>query len=164
MVGTASPGKLGVLDLDEAVDYRRSGWWRSVAPVDLVLDAIGGRSLRRSYALLRPGGRLVAFGASSVLRGERRDLRRAAPEALAMLRGFNLIRQMEESKAVIGLNMLALWDDRGTLEPWITPLRPRIDRGVVRPVIAAEVPFDDAPEAHRILAERRNVGKVVLIP
>jgi NADPH:quinone reductase-like Zn-dependent oxidoreductase len=164
VVGTASPGKLGVLDLDEGVDYRRPGWWRAVAPVDLVLDAIGGRSLRRSYALLRPGGRLVAFGASSVLQGERRDLRRAAPEALAMLRGFNLIRQMEESKAVIGLNMLALWDDRGTLEPWISPLRSRIDAGVVRPVIAAEVPFDDAPEAHRILAERRNVGKVVLVP
>jgi len=164
VVGTASPGKLGVLDLDEPVDYTRPGWWRSVAPVDVVLDAIGGRSLRRSYALLRPGGRLVAFGASSVLPGERRDLRRAAPEALAMLRGFNLIRQMEESKAVIGLNMLALWDDRGTLEPWIAPLRPRIDAGVVRPVIAAEVPFDRAPEAHRMLSERRNVGKVVLVP
>ena len=65
---------------------------------------------------------------------------------------------------MIGLNMLALWDDRGTLEPWITPLRSRIDTGVVRPVIAAEVPFDEAPEAHRILAERRNVGKVVLVP
>ena len=25
-------------------------------------------------------------------------------------------------------------------------------------------PFDRAPEAHRILAERRNVGKVVLVP
>jgi NADPH:quinone reductase-like Zn-dependent oxidoreductase len=160
----ASPGQLGVLDLDEGVDYTHAGWWRDLAPVDLVLDAIGGRSLRRSYRLLRPGGRLVAFGASSVLRGERRDLRRAAPEMLAMLRGFNLIRQTEESKAVIGLNMLALWDERGSLEPWIAPLRSRIDAGVVRPVIAAEVPFDEAPEAHRILAERRNVGKVVLVP
>jgi hypothetical protein len=25
---------------------------------------------------------------------------------------------MSESKSVIGLNMLALWDDRGTLAPW----------------------------------------------
>ena len=39
-----------------------------------------------------------------------------------MLRGFNLLDQLSESKTVIGLNMLRLWDDRGTLEPWITPL------------------------------------------
>jgi NADPH:quinone reductase-like Zn-dependent oxidoreductase len=164
ILGTASPGKLGALDLDERIDYTRRGWWRSVAPVDLVLDAVGGRSFARSYRLLRPGGRLVAFGASSVYSGERRSLVRAAPQALAMLRGFNLIAQMEQSKAVIGLNMLALWDERGTLQPWIAPLRELLDDGTIHPVIAAEVPFDDAPEAHRLLTERRNVGKVVLVP
>jgi hypothetical protein len=26
------------------------------------------------------------------------------------------------------------------------------------------VPFDSAPDAHRLIAERRNVGKVVLVP
>jgi NADPH:quinone reductase-like Zn-dependent oxidoreductase len=26
------------------------------------------------------------------------------------------------------------------------------------------VPFADAPEAHRILAARENIGKVVLVP
>lgn len=164
VLGTASPGKLAGLDLDERIDYTHRGWWRSVAPVDLVLDAIGGRSFTRSYGLLRPGGRLVAFGASSVLHGERRRLARALPEALPMLRGFNLIRQMEDSKSVIGLNMLALWDERGTLEPWIAPLLELLEDGTIRPVIAAEVPFADAAEAHRILAQRRNVGKVVLVP
>jgi NADPH:quinone reductase-like Zn-dependent oxidoreductase len=164
ILGTASPGKLGGLDLDERLDYTRRGWWKGVAPVDLVLDAVGGRSFARSYALLRPGGRLVAFGAASVYTGEQRSLLRAAPQALSMLRGFNLIAQMEESKAVIGLNMLALWDDRGTLEPWIAPLGGLLDDGTVQPVIAAEIPFDRAPEAHRMLTERRNVGKVVLVP
>jgi predicted Ser/Thr protein kinase len=47
--------------------------------------------------------------------GEKRSLRRAAPHALSMLRGFSLLTQLQESKAVIGLNMLQLWDDRGTL-------------------------------------------------
>jgi NADPH:quinone reductase-like Zn-dependent oxidoreductase len=35
---------------------------------------------------------------------------------------------------------------------------------VIRPRVAASVPFDRAPEAHRLLQERRNVGKVVLVP
>lgn len=165
--GTASPGKHEAIrgfGVDVALDYTRSGWERDLPPFDLVMDAIGGASLNRSYKLLRPGGRLVAFGASSVVAGETRNLLKAAPQALRMIRGFNAIDQMSESKAVIGLNMLRLWDDRGTLEPWITPLRALMDDGTVAPVISDVVPFDRAPEAHRILTERRNVGKVVLVP
>ena len=165
--GTASPGKhqkLAELGVDRAIDYRRDGWWKGLAPYDLVLDALGGTSLRRSYDLLRPGGRLVAYGFSNMQQGEKRSLRTAAPQALAMLRGFNLLDQLSESKAVIGLNMLRLWDDRGTLEPWITPLKRVLDDGTVSPVVHAAVPFAEAPEAHRILAARENIGKVVLVP
>jgi NADPH:quinone reductase-like Zn-dependent oxidoreductase len=165
--GTASPSKHDAIranGVDHAVDYRSSGWWEGLPPFDLILDAIGGRQFRRSYAMLRAGGRLVAFGASSVHRGDKRNYAKVLPEALPMLRGFNLIEQMEASKAVIGLNMLTLWKDRGTLEPWIAPLAELIEDGTVQPVVSDAVPFDRAAEAHRIIGERRNVGKVVLTP
>jgi NADPH:quinone reductase-like Zn-dependent oxidoreductase len=165
--GTASPGKhqrLTELGIDRAIDYRRDGWWKGLQPYDIVLDALGGASLRRSYRLLRPGGRLVGYGISALQQGEKRSLRTAVPEVLPMLRGFNLIKQLQDSKSVIGLNMLALWDDRGTLEPWIGPLSRALADGTVSPVVHAAVPFADAPEAHRILAARENVGKVVLVP
>jgi NADPH:quinone reductase-like Zn-dependent oxidoreductase len=165
--GTASPSKHEAIrgfGVDHPLDYTRKGWHRGLPGFDLVLDALGGASFARSYALLRPGGRLVAFGASSLVRGERRDLVRAAPKALRMLRGFDLIKQMSASKAVIGLNVLTLWDDRGTLEPWIAPLRAGLADQTIRPVVAASFPFAEAGEAHRMLTERRNVGKVVLIP
>jgi NADPH:quinone reductase-like Zn-dependent oxidoreductase len=165
--GTASPGKhqkLAELGVDRAIDYRRDGWWKGLGPYDLVLDALGGTSLRRSYDLLRPGGRLVGYGVSALQQGEKRSLRRAAPHALSMLRGFNLLSQLEDSKAVIGLNMLRLWDDRGTLEPWITPLAHALHDGTISPIVHAAVPFAEAPEAHRILAARENIGKVVLVP
>jgi NADPH:quinone reductase-like Zn-dependent oxidoreductase len=87
-----------------------------------------------------------------------------ATQALAMVRGFNLMDQLSESKAVIGLNMLRLWDDRGTLEPWIAPLATALGDGTISPVVHAAVPFAEAPEAHRILAARENIGKVVLVP
>ena len=38
------------------------------------MDAIGGPSFRTCYDLLQPGGRLIAFGASAVMSGERRNL------------------------------------------------------------------------------------------
>src|SRR3954447_14411542 len=162
--GTSSPSKHEAIranGVDEAYTYDLPA---SLGKLDVVMDAIGGASLKRSYDLLRAGGRVVAFGASSVVGGEKRNLVKAAPQALRMLRGFNLMDQMSSSKTVIGLNLLTLWDDRGTLEPWIGPLQEMLDDGTLRPVVSDEVPFDNAAEAHRILTERRNVGKVVLVP
>lgn len=165
--GTASPGKHDAIraqGVAHPLDYTRDDWHAGLPPFDLIMDAIGGASFRRSYDLLRPGGRLVAFGASSVMQGEKRNAVKALPKALRMMRGFDLIKQMGESKAVIGLNMLRLWDDRGTLEPWIAPLREMLAYGTLQPVVSDVVPFDRAPEAHRIIGERRNIGKVVLVP
>jgi NADPH:quinone reductase-like Zn-dependent oxidoreductase len=165
--GTASPGKharILELGVDRAIDYRRKGWEKGLPSYDLVMDAIGGASFRRSYNLLRPGGRLVAYGASSVHQDETRNLRRALPQAVRMFRGFDLIKQMSASKTVVGLNMLSLWDDRGTLEPWIAPLHSALQDGTIQPVVHAAIPFADAPEAHRIIGTRQNVGKVVLVP
>jgi NADPH:quinone reductase-like Zn-dependent oxidoreductase len=166
--GTASAHKhdrIRALGVDEAHDYRRRGWDRGLrGSFDLVLDAIGGASFRRSYRLLRPGGRLVAYGASSLQRGDRRRLHEVVPQALSMWRGFNLITQMSDSKSVIGLNMLRLWEDRGELTAWSEPLDALLADGTIEPVVSDAVPFAAAADAHRVIAERRNVGKVVLVP
>jgi NADPH:quinone reductase-like Zn-dependent oxidoreductase len=160
--GTASAAKHDACraqGVDVAIDYRRRGWEKGLPRFDVVMDAVGGASFRTSYKLLNPGGRLVAFGASSLTSGELVVARNAL-----RMPWFNLIRQMSASKSVIGLNMLTLWDHAGTLKPWIDPLRALMEDGTIRPVVAEAVPFGRAPEAHRILAERRNVGKVVLVP
>jgi NADPH:quinone reductase-like Zn-dependent oxidoreductase len=164
--GTASPGKHArcvELGVDHAIDYTQPGWERGLPKFDLIMDAIGGKSFRRSYEMLRPGGRLVAFGASAVVAGERRNPITAL-RTIARMPRFNMVKQMSESKAVIGLNMLSLWKDRGTLEPWIAPMRELIDDGTVAPVIAGSFSFEDAGAAQNMITERRNVGKVVLTP
>ncbi len=102
----------------------------------------------------------MAFGASAVVSGQRRNLFTALRTVARMPR-FNMIKQMSESKAVIGLNMLSLWQDRGTLEPWIAPLRELLGDGTIEPVVAGDFSFEDAGAAHTMITERRNVGKVV---
>jgi len=164
--GTASPGKHEAIrgfGVDHPIDYTRSGWERDVPKLDLVMDALGGASFRRSYNLLRAGGRLVCFGASAVVSGENRNLISAARTALRMPR-FNILKQMSDSKSVIGLNILSLWDERGTGEPWRVSLTELLNDGTIKPVVAESFPFDRAGDAHRFVSERKNLGKVVLTP
>jgi NADPH:quinone reductase-like Zn-dependent oxidoreductase len=163
--GTASPGKHEAIrgfGVDHPIDYTQSGWERGVPKLDLVMDAIGGPSFRRSYNLLRPGGRLVCFGASGLVSGERRDLVSAAKTALRMP-WFNVIKQMSQSKSVIGLNLLTLMDELGSVERWTKPLSELLADGTIKPVVAETFPFARAADAHRFITERRNVGKVVLV-
>lgn len=164
--GTASPGKharIAELGVDHPLDYTKAGWEQGLPKFDLIMDAIGGKSLRRGYNQLRAGGRLVAFGASAAVSGEKRNLV-SGLGTLARMPRFNMVKQISESKAVIGLNMLSLWKDHGTLAPWIVPLRALIDDGTVRPVVAGAFSFEEAGEAQRMITERRNIGKVVLTP
>jgi len=164
--GTASPSKherCREIGVDRALDYTRPGWEKGIGSFDVVLDAVGGKSFRTSYNLLTPGGRLVAFGASSVVSGERKNVPAALKAVLRMPR-FSMIKQMQESKAVIGLNMLTLWKDRGTLRPWIEPLTAMLADGTIDPVVAGAFPFERAGEAQTMIVERRNLGKVVLTP
>jgi NADPH:quinone reductase-like Zn-dependent oxidoreductase len=166
LYGTSSPSKharIKELGVDHALDYTQRGWENGLPKFDVILDAVGGKSFRRSYSLLRPGGRLVAFGASAVVSGPRRNLATAL-RAVARMPRFNMIKQMSESKAVIGLNMLTLWKDRGTLAPWIAPLLEMLGDGTIEPVVAGDFSFEDAGAAQTMITERRNVGKVVLVP
>ena len=38
------------------------------------------------------------------------------------------------------------------------------EQGAVKPLVGATFPLEDAPAAHRLIEERKSVGKVVLVP
>ncbi|MEU9130153.1 NADP-dependent oxidoreductase [Kitasatospora sp. NPDC048540] len=63
VLATASGRNLGFLrdlGVDEAIDHTR-GDLATVDPVDLVIDAVGGRVQRESWGLLRAGGTLITL-------------------------------------------------------------------------------------------------------
>jgi len=167
-IGTASASKHDAIRAQgaaHAIDYRNQDVAAEVRRitegrgVDVVLDALG--EFRQSFKLLRAGGRLVIYGASNIASGDRRNLVRAVREVARMPR-FNPLRLMSQSKAVIGLNLLTLWDDRGSLEEVTTPLVELMDQGAIEPVVAEAFSFDRAADAHRFIQDRKNIGKVVL--
>jgi NADPH:quinone reductase-like Zn-dependent oxidoreductase len=170
VIGTASAAKHDAVREQGAahvIDYRNQDVRAEVnrltggKGVDVVLDALG--SFRESYKLLRPGGRMVMYGASQLLTGDKRNIVKTL-RAVATMPRFSAIKLMNDNRSVMGLNLLHWWDERGSLEELIGPLVDLLDRGVIKPVVAEAFPFDRAADAHRYIQERKNVGKVVLTP
>jgi NADPH:quinone reductase-like Zn-dependent oxidoreductase len=175
--GTASPAKHDAIraqGVAHAIDYRNQDFEAEVRRltdgqgVDVIIDAIGPSSFRKDYRLLRQGGRLIMYGASEIQTGEKRDLRAGlkalASMPLATMPWWKSAAMMNENKGVFGLNMLAWWNSEGSLDRMIDPLASGLEDGTFTPVVAESFPFDRAADAHRFIAERKNIGKVVLVP
>jgi NADPH:quinone reductase-like Zn-dependent oxidoreductase len=64
VITTASPRNhelLRSLGADQVIDYNTVRFEDVVEPVDLVLDTIGGDTLQRSFAIVKPGGTLLSI-------------------------------------------------------------------------------------------------------
>jgi NADPH:quinone reductase-like Zn-dependent oxidoreductase len=175
--GTASPAKheaIRAQGVAHPIDYRDKDFEAEVMRitggegVDLVIDAIGPASFRKDYRLLRPGGRMVMFGLSEASKSGARSVPAALRSLLAMplatMPWWKSLALMNENKGVFGLNMLSWWDRAGNLDRLTAPLLADLEAGRLDPVVAEAFPFDRAGDAHEFIAQRRNVGKVVLFP
>jgi len=175
--GTASASKheaIRAQGVVHPIDYRNLDFEAEVMRltngegVDLVIDALGPTSFRKDYRLLRPGGRLVMYGISEASTERGRDLpamlRSLAKMPLATIPWWKSLALMNENKGIFGLNMLKWWDREGSLDRLTEPLVADLEAGRLEPVVAESFPFERAGDAHRFIAERRNVGKVVLFP
>ncbi|MFI9719681.1 zinc-binding alcohol dehydrogenase family protein [Streptomyces sp. NPDC052396] len=127
---------------DEVVSYAEPSWGE---PVDIVLDAVGGKLLSPALAALAPGGRLVAYSSDG-----------GTIEAYDLLVG---------AKSAIGFQIaLIARNQPAVLEQWRQELWQLFTEGRLRPCVHAELPLEDAATAHRIIESRANRGKVVLRP
>ena len=175
--GTSSPGKHEAIigqGVTDPIDYRSADFEQVVMEatggegVDLIFDAQGPTSFRKDYRLLRPGGRLVMYGISENSKQGKRSipatLRSLARMPTATWPWWKSLMIMNENKGVFGLNMLKWWEREGNLDRVTEPLLDDLESGRLEPVVAEAFPFEKAPDAHRFIAERRNVGKVVLFP
>ncbi len=175
--GTASPSKHDAIraqGVAHAIDYRSQDFESEAMRitggegVDLVIDALGPTSFRKDYRLLRSGGRMVMYGLSEVTNESGRDipaaLKSLAKMPLATFPWWKSLALMNENKGVFGLNMLKWWEREGSLDRATEPLMADLEAGRLEPVVAEAFPFERAGEAHEFIAQRRNVGKVVLFP
>jgi NADPH:quinone reductase-like Zn-dependent oxidoreductase len=174
VIGTASAAKheaLQKLGVDHCIDYTKEDFEARVKEltlgrgVELALDAVGADSFRKSYRALAPTGRLGMFGLSAAATGKRRSLLRSIGPALKTYRlRFGAIQLMNENKGVFGVNLGHLWEEMDRLGGWFEELMRWHLEGAIQPIIAARFPLDRAAEAHHYIQDRKNLGKVVLVP
>ena len=115
---------------------------------DVVLDPVGGEVFKRSFAVLRPLGVVVALGFAGGW-WEPLDPAPLVGRNLGM-QGFYLGRLMRHEPQLVQEavgEIVDLWSS-----------------GAVKPLVGARFSLADAGAAHELIESRGHVGKVVLVP
>lgn len=171
VVGTANPryhGELRALGV-EPVDYRDpdlAARVREIAPggVDAVFDHLGGRSVRRSYRLLAPGGTLVCYGMATRVDGR-------IPMVLLFL---PLLTRLAIWNFLPNGHRAMFYNDWGgvrrprkfwpRLRADLSQVLALVRDGVLTPQVAARMPLAEVAAAMELAESGTVVGKVVLEP
>ena len=116
-------------------------------PIDVALDCAGGELLGKCLNAMNSGGRWILV---STLGGENTviPLRVLLKKHLHLM-GSTLRSRSDAEKSDI-------------LADLAKNVLPEMISGKVRPVICATFPLSEAAAAHKVLAEQKNIGKVVL--
>jgi len=117
---------------------------------DVILDIMGASYLDRNLAALAPDGRLVIIGMQGGIKAD-----------------LNIASLIGKRLQVIGTALRARPLDgpegkRAIVDAVVASVWPMIAAGMVRPVIGARFPIEQADEAHRMLAAGETVGKILL--
>jgi NADPH2:quinone reductase len=168
--GAAVVRELGGIPIDyKATDFVKEIHRLTGDGVDAVFDGIGGDNLWRSRDALREGGRVVTYGFQSKLRGGR---------VVSGSKGRHPIRESAE----LGWFVVRNWfkPGRKSMVPysiqWLMRFKPAwfrhdlltlldlLEHGKIKPLIAQQLPLDEARRAHEMLGEGGVLGKIVLLP
>ncbi len=127
--------------------------------VDVIFDAVGGSYVKKGIRALSPGGRLVCYGASDI--SDKNIFGK-----ISTLLGFGFyhpIQFMNVSKALIGLNMLRIADNKPErLKRCLDNVVKLHEQGIFKPMVGKVFPVSQIGEAHAFLESRRSTGKITV--
>jgi NADPH:quinone reductase-like Zn-dependent oxidoreductase len=147
------------------IDYQREDFTR-VLPggFDVVFDGVGEDGYRRSFAALKPGGLLCAYGYTAGVQAQRHLLSILMWIARVYL-WRRLLSWLPGGKCVRVYSINAM---RARHPAWFKEDLERLfgllATGAIRPRVAERISFDEVAEAHRRLEGGGLEGKLVLCP
>lgn len=173
--GTASEHKHNFLTnrgLDYAIDYRNNDWYEVLMSltdgkgVELVTDPLGGKEWKRSYKALRATGRLGMFGISSASEGIEGGIKGmwSMLKTVLQMPFYHPLPLLDKNRGVFGVNLGHLWHEKEKAHIWMRKILEGVNQGWIIPHVDQTFRFDEIANAHRYLEERKNTGKVILLP
>ncbi|MGD8748795.1 MAG: medium chain dehydrogenase/reductase family protein [Balneolaceae bacterium] len=173
--GTASRHKHNFLierGLDHAIDYRNKDWYKELMKmtdgkgVELIADPLGGKEWKRSYRALRATGRLGMFGISSANEGTEGGIRGmwSMLKTVLQMPFYHPLSLLDKNRGVFGVNLGHLWHEPEKAKVWLSRVLEGVEEGWIIPHVDQTFSFDEVAEAHRYIEERKNIGKVILVP
>jgi NADPH2:quinone reductase len=114
---------------------------------DIILETAGGDVMRRGLALLPALGRMVIIGFAS----------KESPS-------IDSVKLLFRSQAVLGFHLSAILERRELMQASVGQLLSWIGAGQLKIQVGHTLPLVEIRQAHQLLANRQNYGKVVLLP
>jgi NADPH2:quinone reductase len=153
--GTASShqklARVKELGLDYPINYREVDYEQVIRQltdgegVDAVFEMLGGEHTAKSLRCCRHFGRVIIYGTAT---GQRQQ--------------FDAGFMMARSLSAHGLWLSVLAKDHQLINRCLKAMEPWVEQGKLHPEIGHVLPMEQAGEAHRLLLQRANYGKIVL--
>jgi len=160
--GTASKSKHDMIKAAGAIpiDYKTTDFTDYIknhteGGLDVVFDPIGGDNFRKSFSILRKGGKLVAYGFYNAVMGHGGSI----PMDFMKLQLGNIL---PNGKSATFYSIGAL---RRKHPDWfredLTTLFKMLAEKKIKPHVAGHYPLEKAQEVHQLIEEAKIKGKIV---
>ncbi|AZC26527.1 GNAT family N-acetyltransferase [Pseudomonas sessilinigenes] len=143
---------LAGLGVAHRINYREEDFEQAVSRltqgqgVDVVINTLADDALQKGFNCLAPGGRYVEL----------------AMTALKSARSIDLSR-LNDNQSFISIDLRKQTRDNPVLLQELADEMTRLlEAGVIRPTLSRVFAFSEVQDAYRWLADRRNIGKVVV--
>lgn len=169
--GTASASKHEMLKengVTHPIDYHTTDYVdeiKKISPkgVDIVMDPLGGSDTAKGYNLLKPMGKVVTYGMANLLTGPKRNLMALARTWWNQF-SVTALQLLPANRAVCGFHLGYLEGEIELVSGVVARLLELYNKGQIKPHIDSVWPFEKVVDAMKQMQEKKNVGKVLLVP
>jgi NADPH:quinone reductase-like Zn-dependent oxidoreductase len=144
------------LGANEVIDYKNEDFSRIVSPVDIVFDLAGGRTQKKEFRILKPGGILI-----SIVGPPTSQFMRETKQGLALQLGAFLLSSSVLLRSFwtrTRYQFLFMRPDGLALEK----IAELVQAGSIQPVVDRVFSFAKAKEALAYVEQRHARGKVIV--
>jgi NADPH:quinone reductase-like Zn-dependent oxidoreductase len=153
---------------DFVIDKSRENLWKRAEKIipegyDIILDANGASTLKGSYNHMRPAGRLIVYGFSSMFSSSgHKNWPKLIKDYIRTPR-FNPFELTGSNKTVSGFNLIYLFEKVDLFRSIMSTLTENTFRESIPAMPVTEYAFEDVAQAHRDLESGKTTGKLVLV-